>query len=83
MSIDLQRVTQAIGATREGLAASGFRIDVAERGGRLRFAVEAGADACAECLVPRGIFEAILGRELAEGGIEAEGFELLYPLDDE
>lgn len=83
MSFDLQRVAQAIVATREGLAAAGFGIDVDERGGRLRFAVKAGPEACAECLVPRGIFEDILGRELAEGGIEAEGFELLYPLDDE
>ncbi|MFT3821756.1 MAG: hypothetical protein QM750_29740 [Rubrivivax sp.] len=83
MSIDLQRVTQAISATREGLAAAGFSIDVDERGGRLRFAVKAGPEACGECLVPRVIFEDILGRELADGGIEADGFELQYPLDDE
>jgi hypothetical protein len=83
MSFDLQRVAQAIVATREGLAAAGFNIDVDERGGRLRFAVKAGAEACAECLVPKAIFEDILGRELADGGIEAGSFDLQYPLDDE
>lgn len=83
MSPDPQEVVRAIAATREGLAAAGFSIDVGERDGRLVFAVKAEPGACEECLVPRAIFEDILGRELADGGVQVDGFELLYPLDED
>ena len=75
-------VANAIHATREGLAAAGYFIDVNERDGRIVFAVRADKDACAECLVPRPIFQDILSRELADAGLAVESFELLYPLDD-
>lgn len=79
----LEAAERAIHATREGLRAAGYRIDVGASAGRLSFSVRAEPDACEECLVPRAIFATILGRELQEAGIDAAGFELRYPLDDE
>ena len=37
--------------------------------------------ACEECLVPKPVFASILGRELAEGGIEAGEFDVAYPVE--
>lgn len=83
MSINPQRVAHAIKDTRESLAAAGFSIEIGERGGLLSFAVKPGPEACPECLVPKAVFEDILGRELAEGGIQPASFELAYPLDED
>lgn len=83
MNLDLEAAARAIAATREGLAAAGYAIDVSVRGGRLAFAVRAGEGACEECLVPRPIFMDILGRELAEAGVKVDAFDLLYPLDED
>jgi len=83
MTLDPEAARQAIGATREGLSAAGYAIDVSVRDDRLVFAVRAQTDACAECLVPRPIFIDILGRELADAGLQVDDFDLLYPLDDD
>ncbi|KAB2874508.1 MAG: hypothetical protein F9K36_07645 [Burkholderiaceae bacterium] len=83
MNFDLDVAARAIGATREGLAAAGYTIDVSARSGRLVFTVRADEGACEECLVPRPIFTDILGRELAEAGVKVDSFDLLYPLDDD
>ena len=81
MTHDLAAVSLAISATREGLEASGYAIDCAERNGRLSFTIRAMDGACEECLVPKPVFASILGRELAEGGIEAGEFDVAYPVE--
>ena len=80
MTPDLAAVSRAISATREGLEASGYAIECSERGGRLVFTIRATEGACEECLVPKPVFTSILGRELADGGIEAGEFEVAYPV---
>ena len=79
MAVDLDAVNRAISATREGLDASGYAIECAEREGKLLFTIRAMEGACEECLVPKPVFASILGRELAEGGIDAPAFEIAYP----
>lgn len=81
MTLDLAAVSRAITATREGLEASGYAIDCAQREGRLVFTIRAMEGACEECLVPKPVFTSILGRELAEGGIEAGEFDVAYPVE--
>ena len=81
MPIDHTAVAAAISGTREGLAASGFAIDCDEQIGRLVFTVRAMAGACAECLVPKPVFAAILKQELGDGGIHVEALEVVYPVE--
>ena len=81
MAIDVDAVSNAISATREGLAASGFAIDCADQEGRLRFTVRALEGACEECLVPKPVFTSILSRELSDGGIEVDQIEVVYPIE--
>lgn len=80
---NLDDVSRAIQATRESLAAAGYAIDVAEDANRLVFNVKAVDGACEECLVPKAVFVDILGRELAEAGVPAASFDVVYPLDDD
>lgn len=82
MSIDAEQAARAIHATREGLAAAGYAIDVQGRGAGLLFTVRALDGACEECLVPKPIFVDILGRELADAGLAVGQLEVIYPLDD-
>ena len=81
MPIDLIAVAAAISGTREGLAASGFEIDCDDQTGRLVFTVRAMAGACADCLVPKPVFAAILKQELGDGGIHVEALEVIYPVE--
>ena len=85
MPIDLNAVSKAIFATREGLEASGFAIDCADQGGRLLFTIRALEGACEDCLVPKPVFTSILSRELADGGIAVDAIDVVYPVevDDE
>lgn len=82
-AIDPEQALRAIQATREGLAAAGYAIDVERRGDQIVFSVRAEQGACEECLVPKPIFVDILGRELADAGITAGAFDVVYPLDDQ
>ncbi|MBL8386524.1 MAG: hypothetical protein JNM90_25795 [Burkholderiales bacterium] len=81
MTIDLAAVAAAISGTRDGLAASGHAIDCSERAGGLVFTVRALPGACAECLVPKPIFSAILRQELGDGGIRVDAFDVVYPVE--
>ena len=79
MSIDLSAADQAISETRRSLEASGFGVVCAHDGEVLTVSLSAGPDACAECLVPRPVLEAIVGRELAERGVAVAGVRVIYP----
>jgi hypothetical protein len=55
---ELDRALQGL---RDALGADGYRLDYAVQSGReLVVSVRAGADACADCLVPRQVMEGIL-----------------------
>ena len=81
MPIDLAAADQAISETRKSLEASGFSVTCADEGGVLTLSLTAGPEACADCLVPRAVLELIVGRELAERGVQAGGVRVVYPAD--
>ena len=55
---ELDRALQGL---RDLLGADGYRLGYAVHGGReLAVSVEAGPDACAECLVPKQVMEGIV-----------------------
>ena len=81
MSLDLQAVERAVAGSRESLGESGFAMEVAERDGGLLVTVRALPDACEECLVPKAVFQAILGRELQEAGLPVPPIEVTYPVE--
>jgi hypothetical protein len=81
MSLDLAAADQAISETRKSLEASGFSVACADNDGVLTISLTAGPDACAECLVPRAVLESIVGRELADRGVQAGGVRVVYPVD--
>jgi hypothetical protein len=83
MAIDPEAASRAIHQTRDGLAAAGYAIDVEAPAGELVFSVRAQDGACEDCLVPKPIFVDILGRELADAGLQVASFQVVYPLDDE
>lgn len=81
MSLDLPQVTEAIRATREGLDAAGFDVTCTDDAGRLVLTLQARADACEECLVPKAIFLSIVRQELADGGVGVTDVDVIYPVE--
>ena len=64
MAMDMQLVKERLQPAYEFLAADGFGLEVAEEAGTLDITVTAGADACAECLVPKDVMTGILNQML-------------------
>jgi hypothetical protein len=61
---------------RSALEADGYTLDVRERGDRLDARVGATPEACADCLVPKPVFRAMLQRAL---GVPEGSIDLSYP----
>ncbi|HEV7679619.1 MAG TPA: hypothetical protein VGQ42_13725 [Candidatus Dormibacteraeota bacterium] len=67
---------------RTGLEADGYRLNVSAAGEALRIDVEATPEACADCLVPKGIMETMVRQALAaRDGLDAVAIEIGYPAD--
>ena len=65
----------------ELLEADGFVLAVSRPAdARVVLEVTAGPDACAECLVPKEIFESIARDHLARAGLRS-ALEIRYPAD--
>lgn len=79
--MNLEAISASLAATREGLDAGHFSLDIAERDGRLVLMVGAKPEACAECLVPKSLFLQMVRDEIAEGGLEIGGIDVVYPED--
>ena len=79
--MDIVAISASLAATREGLDAGHFSLDVSEQDGRLKLTVGAGPEACAECLVPKSLFLQMVRDEIAEGGLEVGGIDIVYPED--
>jgi len=79
--MDIVAISASLAATREGLDTGHFSLDVAERDGRLKLTVGAKPEACAECLVPKSLFLRMVRDEIAEGGHEVGGIDIIYPED--
>jgi hypothetical protein len=78
---------RALDPLREVLEADGYRLatSIAEAGGapKLVLQIEATPEACADCLVPRGVAESIARTYLAEAVSDADriALEIRYPTD--
>jgi len=79
--MNLQAVDEALGATREGLEVAGFSLNLGENNGRLSLTVGANEGACEECLVPKSLFLQMVRDEMAAGGVEVDGIDVVYPAD--
>jgi hypothetical protein len=64
------------------LAADGYQLGVsAAAAAAATLTVTAGPDACAECLVPKQVFEAIATKHLRDRGITVD-IDVVYPAPD-
>ncbi len=81
MTLDLNAIDGAVAGSREGLAASGYALDIAEQGDALRVTVRALDGACEDCLVPKPVFAEILRRELSDAGLAVPGIHVVYPAE--
>jgi hypothetical protein len=79
--MNLEAISASLAATREGLDAGHFSLELAERDGRLLLMIGAKPEACAECLVPKSLFLQMVRDEIAEGGLEVAAIEVVYPED--
>lgn len=62
------------------LAADGYVLRVDDlSGGRLRLVIDAGEDACAECLVPEDVMANIVRSKLTDHSDRITDIELVYP----
>lgn len=78
---DAAAVEEALAPLSHTLAADGYRLVAAVTGpGAVRLEVEAGPDACAECLVPKEVFSGIAAQRLAATGGHWD-IDLRYPID--
>lgn len=74
-------VEEALRPMADILQADGYRLAVSRlEGSRVRLEVLAGPDACADCLVPKEIFESIAVDHLARAGLRS-AIEVHYPSD--
>jgi len=70
---DSAAVDAALEQFRTMLAADGYNLGWTEsQPGKLTVNVEAGADACADCLVPQPVMEAMMSQALADTPYELE-----------
>lgn len=70
-------VDDALGRFRDMLASDGYTVEWAVSGpGRVVVRIEAGAGACADCLVPLPVMEAIMSEALAPTPYALDHIEL-------
>jgi hypothetical protein len=74
-------VQRALGKMQEMLRLDGYELEVAVDAGRVALAVQATAEACEECLVPKDLFASMAAAMLTEGGVAATAADLVvtYP----
>jgi hypothetical protein len=68
----------ALSGLRSTLEADDYRMSISESGGTVEVTIIAGADACADCLVPKPIMRNILHAAL---GVPEDAIVLVYPAD--
>lgn len=73
----IEAVLDALTVLRTTLEADNYRLNVTVASSRIELVVAAD-EACAACLVPRGLMESMITDMLASGGIDAP-FDLRYP----
>jgi hypothetical protein len=76
-----QHVARALQPLRESMLADGYDLAVEPGADRLLVRVEAQADACGDCLVPKAMFLALVQQMLKDAGSfeESVPMDVLYP----
>jgi hypothetical protein len=69
-SNDLPAILAALGTMQEALALDGYLLVPTMSEGEVRLSIEAGPDACQDCLAPDPVLAAIAGDALARHQIE-------------
>lgn len=66
-----------------GLEADGYQLEVKLQPDRIDLRVEAGPEACADCLIPKGMMEEMFRSRLTEEatGLPHANLTLAHPLD--
>jgi hypothetical protein len=63
-------------ALKSSLEADGYGLEVVEEGGRVAVRISATPRACADCLIPKPLMQAMLHDAL---GVSEESIDLAYP----
>jgi hypothetical protein len=71
----------ALQTMTDTLAADGYLLHADRAGDLVLVAVEAGPEACEDCLVPKAMMERMILDTLSRAGIPAAGVELSYPAE--
>jgi hypothetical protein len=74
-------LTAALQPLADTLAADGYRLHASHHGEAVRVGIEAGPEACADCLVPKPMMGAMIADTLARSGISVTRVDLSYPGD--
>lgn len=79
---DATTVDEALRPLSQTLEADGYRLVTTITGPHaVRLDVEAGPEACADCLVPKEVFSGIAAQRLSGSGDHPWDIELRYPAD--
>ena len=73
---DLEAALEPIAGTLE---ADGYRLEARQTDGRLSLRIEAGPEACADCLVPKPMLAKMIAQRLAPLGLDPTAVDLRYP----
>ena len=80
MSLTVEAVRTALHPLSSALNADGYLLHVAvHSGSAVHVRVEAGPEACADCLVPKALFADILRQRLGEDGVTVSTLDIEYP----
>lgn len=75
----VETVQRALTRVREALVADGYDLEVQGiEAGRVRLAISAGPQACADCLVPKDLMQQMIAQALRDCS-PVVGIELRYP----
>lgn len=79
----LDAISDALGSIREALEADGYALTVGGTQELVELEVSATPEACAECLVPKHLFEMMAVSALAEHdlNLSSDKLRVVYPLD--
>jgi hypothetical protein len=72
-------VEQALGEIKERLALDGYTLSATESHGEIQIIIEAGPNACAECLSPKPILERMIASELEQKGVNYHKINIIMP----
>lgn len=77
------KVSAALVSLKESMMLDGYDLTVSTSASGLMVEVSAGPQACADCLVPKSIFHALVTQAIrsADSTLAVPGFGIAYPAD--